>query len=70
MRRRDDPGRVVSPGSLFLSPLLSNHLQTHGKIEKGKDGKITWKFEKRPTSEALLKPLVGKLLGQFSTHRQ
>ena len=45
-------------------------LQTHVKIEKGKDGKTAWKVEKRPTSDALLKPLVQKLLGWFSVARK
>ena len=41
-------------------------LQTHVKIEKGKDGKTSWKIEKKPTSDKLLKPLIEKLLGRFS----
>jgi hypothetical protein len=44
-------------------------LQVHGVIEKDKDGKITWKFERRPNSEAMLRPLVEKLMGWFSTQR-
>ena len=43
-------------------------LQTHVKFERDKDGKLTWKIEKKPTSEALLKPLVEKLLG-FTSRR-
>jgi hypothetical protein len=41
-------------------------LQTHVKIEKGKDGKTSWKIEKKPTSDKLLKPLIEKLLGWIS----
>jgi hypothetical protein len=41
-------------------------LQTHVKIEKDKDGKTSWKIEKKPTSDKLLKPLIEKLLGWFS----
>lgn len=38
-------------------------LQTHVKIKRNEAGKTTFLIEKKPTSEALLKPLVKKLLG-------
>ncbi len=41
-------------------------LQTHVRFYRDKDGKWTLKVEKKPTSDALLKPLVQKLLGFVS----
>ena len=38
-------------------------LQTHVKIERDAKGKLAWKVEKKPTTVALLRPLVEKLLG-------
>jgi hypothetical protein len=38
-------------------------LQTHVRFERGTDGKWSLRVEKKPTSEALLKGLVQKLLG-------
>ncbi len=37
-------------------------LQTQVKIERDKDGKISWKFEKKAASNALLQELVRKVL--------
>jgi hypothetical protein len=37
-------------------------LQTHVRFERDKDGRWSLKVEKKPTAEALLKPLVQKLL--------
>ncbi len=36
--------------------------QTHVKIERDKKGKLSVLIEKKPTKDALLKPLVQKLL--------
>ncbi len=41
-------------------------LQTHVRFYRDKAGKWTLKVEKKPTSDALLKPLVQKLLGYVS----
>ena len=41
-------------------------LQTHVRFYRDKAGKWTLKVEKKPTSDALLKPLVQKLLGFVS----
>jgi hypothetical protein len=70
--REGETTRIGSSGQvrcLFLR-CYRNPLQTHGKIEKGKDVKITWKFEKEPTSDALLRPLVEKLMSWFSIQRK
>jgi len=37
-------------------------LQTHVRFERDKDGRWSIKIEKKSTSDALLKPLVQKLL--------
>ena len=38
-------------------------LQSHIKIEKGQDGKWTFKYEKKPMDPALLKEVIAKLAG-------
>jgi len=48
--------------SIALTAAVLMVLQTHVHFERGTDGKWSLKVEKKPTSEALLKGLVQKLL--------
>lgn len=41
-------------------------LQTHVKIERDKDGRWSFRIEKKPTDNGLLKSLMQKLLGMMS----
>ncbi len=56
-----DPGALITTASVVTACLLL--LQTHFKIERDKDGKWTFRLEKLPTSDSLLKELMLKLLG-------
>jgi len=49
--------------SLGITAAILIVLQTHVNFERRKDGAWSLKLEKKPTSEALLKGLVQKLLG-------
>jgi hypothetical protein len=48
--------------SIALTTAVLMVLQTHIHFERGTDGKWSLKVEKKPTSDALLKGLVQKLL--------
>ncbi len=52
--------------TLALTAAVLVILQTHVRFYRDKAGKWTLKVEKKPTSDALLKPLVQKLLGFVS----
>ena len=51
-------------GTLLAAGLLIA-LQTHFKIERDKHGRWSVKLEKKPTSNALLTPLVKKLMSMI-----
>lgn len=53
----------VTTVALIAAALFA--LQTHVKIERDKTGKYTFLLEKKPTKDALLKPLVKKILSLF-----
>ncbi len=55
----------VVEGSLLVGGLLLV-LQTHVKIERSRDGTVTWKIEKKPTNAALLAPLLKKIVSLLS----
>ena len=58
-----ETGTRYDPGtSIALATAVLIVLQTHLRFERDKQGKWTLKIEKKPTTEALLKPLVEKLL--------
>ena len=48
--------------SIALTAAVLIVLQTRVKFERGRDGKYSLLVEKKPTSDALLKGLVQKLL--------
>jgi hypothetical protein len=57
--------RPMSPGvteSAYLIAGLLVALQTQFEFERDKDGRWSIKIKKKPTSNALLKPLVKKLI--------
>ncbi len=54
-------GFGVVEGTVLMSGLLVA-LQTHFEFERDKDGRWSIKIRKKPTSDALLKPLVKKLV--------
>ena len=56
---RDDVTTTLTVAAVLLV------LQTHIRFARGKDGRWTLTVEKKPTDEALLKPLVQKLLSLF-----
>jgi len=62
---RYDPGRTTA-----LTAAVPIVLQTHLRFERDKEGKSTLKIEKKPTTEALLKPLVQKLLAYLPPGKQ
>ena len=57
------PQKFDFGASLAVSAAVLIVLQTHLQFERHKDGTWTLKLEKKPTSDALLKGLVQKLLG-------
>jgi len=60
---------VVGAGTVALLAAMLVVLQTHVLFERGRDGKIHIKIEKKPTRDSLLNDLVQKLLG-FSHRRE
>lgn len=54
-------------GEGFLIAGLIVALQTQFEFERDKEGRWSIKIKKKPTSDALLKPLVKKLLGLLGT---
>jgi hypothetical protein len=59
------PTRFLGPGvmeSAYLIAGLLVALQTQVEFERDKDGRWSVKIKKKPTSDALLKPLVKKLI--------
>jgi len=57
------PQKFDFGASLAVTTAVLIVLQTHLQFERHKDGTWTLKLEKKPTSDALLKGLVQKLLG-------
>jgi len=57
--------RLPSPSPPLTTAVLIA-LQTHLRFERDKKGQWALHVEKRPTKDALLKPLVEKLLGFIS----
>jgi hypothetical protein len=53
-------GPGVVEGACLIAGLLMA-LQTHFEFVRDKDGRFSLKIRKKPTSEALLKPLIKKL---------
>ena len=53
-------------GTILLTAAVLVILQTHVRFYRDKAGQWTLKVEKKPTSDALLKPLVQRLLGFVS----
>lgn len=60
--KNPSPERFVVVESVAVVTAALVVLQTHVKFERGKDGRISLKVEKKPTSDSLLKPLVQQLL--------
>ena len=56
------PDKFVGVETVALAAAIMVVLQTHLKFERDKDGRVSLKIEKKPTSTTLLKPLVHKLL--------
>ncbi|HEX8200085.1 MAG TPA: hypothetical protein VF590_06330 [Isosphaeraceae bacterium] len=59
------PERFDPAATLAVTAAVLLVLQTHVRFARGKDGRWTLTVEKKPTTEALLKPLVQKLLSLF-----
>jgi hypothetical protein len=57
------PQKFDFGASIALTAAVLIVLQTHIRFERGTDGKYSLLVEKKPTSDALLKGLVQKLLG-------
>jgi hypothetical protein len=57
------PQKFDFGASLAVTAAVMIVLQTHVRFERREDGKWNVKVEKKPTSDALLKGLVQKLLG-------
>lgn len=57
-----EPQKFDFGASLSLTAAVMIVLQTHLRFERQEDGKWSVKVEKKPTSDALLKGLVQKLL--------
>ena len=59
------PTRFLAPGVVESACLIAGllvALQTQFEFERDKDGRWSVKIKKKPTSDALLKPLVKKLV--------
>ena len=54
----------ISSAAVAVAVLFA--LQTHIEFERSKDGKWSFRFEKKPTSDAILKPIITKLISLIS----
>jgi hypothetical protein len=56
---------AVDPGTLVIGVAALVILQSYVKFERDKNGKWTFKVEKKPMSDTLLKQVISKLGGWF-----
>lgn len=63
----EPPQKLGATATIAVTTAVLMVLQTDFRFTRGKDGKWSFAIHKKPTTEALLKPLVQKLLSLFPT---